>query len=338
MKKKIWIDLTNSPHINFFKPFLKKWEDEGYEIILTVRDLANTIELVNHNGWSYTEIGSHAGKNKLLKIFYFPVRVISLYFFLKKKKPDIGISHSSFYSPFVCKLLKIPSIYLNDNENAKGNRISFKFATLNMLPESLSNKASQLNWTHKYNIDFYPGIKEGIYLSQREFKLNNLENHLFKSKIFIRLEPWTAEYYNGENEFMDPFIQKLSTKFEVVILPRSKSQNKHFNQKKFKAITVSDNIISLEKIKQDCIVFIGAGGSMTRELALLGVPTLSVYQDKLLSVDKYLINLGLMKYNPMPQVVDIENMINDQNLNTVLFEKGNEAFKLIDKKLNQLLK
>ena len=60
---KIWIDLTNSPHINFFKHFIKDWEKDGHEIILTCRDLANTIELIELNNWKYEVIGEHAGKN-----------------------------------------------------------------------------------------------------------------------------------------------------------------------------------------------------------------------------------------------------------------------------------
>ena len=161
---KIWIDLTNAPHINFFKPFVKRWEDEGHELIFTARNLSDTIHLIDQNGWSYTQIGGHAGKNKSRKLLYFPRRVYLLYKFLKRNKPDIGISHSSFYSPIVFKLLIIPSIYLNDNEHATGYYLAFKFATVNMLPEFLLNKAHKLKWLKKYTIKFYPGIKEGIYL------------------------------------------------------------------------------------------------------------------------------------------------------------------------------
>ncbi len=80
---KIWIDITNSPHINFFKPFIKKWNDEGNEIIITTRDLANTIDLIKQNNWNYYEIGGHAGKNKVKKLLYFPRRVLLLRKFLK---------------------------------------------------------------------------------------------------------------------------------------------------------------------------------------------------------------------------------------------------------------
>ena len=76
MKMKIWIDLTNSPHINFFKPFIRFWESDGIEIIITARDLGNTIGLIKQNGWDYKEVGGHAGKNSIKKILYYPYRII----------------------------------------------------------------------------------------------------------------------------------------------------------------------------------------------------------------------------------------------------------------------
>ena len=115
---KIWIDLTNSPHVNFFKPFIKKWQNDGHEIIITTRDLANTIELIKQNNWNYKELGVHGGKGLFRKIIRFPQRVISLFLYLLKNKPDISISHSSFESPITSWLLRVPSIYLNDNENS----------------------------------------------------------------------------------------------------------------------------------------------------------------------------------------------------------------------------
>ena len=37
---------------------------------------------------------------------------------------------------------------------------------------------------------------------------------------------------------------------------------------------------------------------MTRELAILGIPTISVYQDDLLEVDKFLLEENLMMHEP----------------------------------------
>tara|TARA_R110000764_G_scaffold149357_3_gene237093 strand:+ start:11218 stop:12249 length:1032 start_codon:yes stop_codon:yes gene_type:complete len=339
---KIWIDLTNSPHINFFKPFIKVWQSEGIEIIITARDLANTIPLIKQNGWSYHEIGRHAGKSKFKKLLYFPKRVVQLYTFLKTQKPSIGISHSSFYSPLVCKLLRIPSIYLNDNEHAKGNYLAFNFARVIILPEFLKERAKELKWTEKYNVMFYPGVKEGIYLSQTSFDVprNNGTDTNLKCKVFIRLEPWTAQYYSGNSDFMNLIIEELSHSHQIFILPRSKEQATQFSKAIFSKVEVVQNPLKIEDIYDECRLFIGAGGSMTRELAILGVPTLSVYQGELLEVDKFLIREGIMHYNPKPTINEIIHLMkeNIKGNNTNLFLKGREAFEMINKQTKQLVK
>ena len=76
---KIWIDLTNSPHIQFFKPFIKKWKSEGYEIIITCRNLSNTIQLIKKEGWKYFEVGSHGGKNIFKKVIFHIIRCFKLF-------------------------------------------------------------------------------------------------------------------------------------------------------------------------------------------------------------------------------------------------------------------
>lgn len=334
---KIWIDLTNSPHINFFKPFIAKWKSEGHEVFITARDLANTIALIRQNNWDFIEVGGHAGKNKIKKIMYFPKRVFLLRKILRKNKPDIGISHSSFYSPIVCKLLNFPSIYLNDNEHAKGNYLAFKFASLNILPEFLLGTAERKRWLSKYNVEFYPGIKEGIYLSQLDI-IKASSKHNNQKKIFIRLEPWTAQYYKGNSDFMDPIINELTKTYEINILPRSAEQTKYFKALKLNNLVVHESPLSLEEIVNKTSLFIGAGGSMTRELAFLGIPTFSVYQGDLLEVDKYLIKIGMLEHSYKPDVNMIETFLNNHQVGGAggLREKGTMAYELINRRLNEL--
>ena len=101
----------------------------------------------------------------------------------------------------------------------------------------------------------------------------------------------------------------MKKKYKVVVLPRDRIQTEHFRNKEFEGVYVCEKPIPLGEILKECKLFIGAGGSMTRELAFLGVPTLSIYQGDLLSVDKYLINRGLMNYNSNPQLIDIEELL-----------------------------
>ena len=333
---KIWIDLTNAPHVNFFKPFIEKWKNEGNEIIITARNLSNTIDLINQNNWTYKELGVHGGKGILAKIVRFPQRVMSLFFYLKKNKPDIAISHSSFESPLTSWLLGIPSIYLNDNEHAKANYIAFKFASLIILPEFLKKTAYDKLWIKNYKIEFYEGIKEGIYLSKKMFKKRKSE----ANKIFVRLEPWTAQYYKGNSIYLKSLINNLILNHEVLILPRSDDQINFFNDQNFKQLRVCKSPLKLEEIVSKCKLFIGAGGSMTRELAFLGVPTISIYQGELLEVDKYLIEKKIMCHNSSPNINQIEELLtkSSSDIDFELLNKGKSAFDLIDKKIKTLNK
>ncbi len=54
--------------------------------------------------------------------------------------------------------------------------------------------------------------------------------------------------------------------------------------------------MGLAEVMENCNLFIGAGGTMTREAVVLGVPTISIYQDELLDVDRYLIAKGAMAH------------------------------------------
>ncbi len=328
---KIWFDISNSPHVLMFYKLIRQLENEGHTIIITARPLANTISLLEQYGLKYETVGIHYGKKIRNKIIGYPVRVIQLYKHLKNKNLDLAVSQSSFHSPMVATLLRIPSIYTNDNEHALGNKIAFLFASKILIPESFPFKNKM---KHTY---VYPGIKEGMYLwdDMERFQYERKSNISQRDTIYIRPEPSTAQYYNAQNNFLDDLILNLSSRHKIVVLTRNEQQNNHYKK-------LSTNIIVPEKpLPIDIIIkkgklFIGAGGTMTRELALLGIPTVSVYQSKLLKVDELLIEYKILFFEPQltSDKVDyiLNNRISEQSRITFK-EKGKEAFYMFKHKI-----
>jgi predicted glycosyltransferase len=333
---RIWIDLTNSPHVNFFSEMIEEIRND-HEVLLTCRPLANTIDLLKLKGFDYHIIGSHYGANKVKKSIGFPIRVMQLYSFLKNKGIDVAISHSSFYSPVVARLLGIRSIYLNDNEHALGNRISFLCASTIMIPEFLSTELVRRQWGNPQKVVQYPGVKEAIYLSGLDGCVRNkYSKESDTNEIFIRPEPWTAQYYRGEKNFIDNLIINLKNKYKIILMPRGKEQAEHYGQVKFQGITIPPKPLTLEEMVSRCLLFIGAGGTMTREAAILGIPTISIYQSDLLEVDRYLIDEGYMSHKKnltAEFVVDFLDRHSRIHPSTELFDKGRKAYKLIMEKL-----
>ncbi len=335
---KIWIDLTNSPHVNFFAAMIKELQAD-HELILTCRPLANTIELLDIYGFPYAVVGRHYGQSSLKKALGFVVRIWQLYNYLKNRSVDVAISHSSFYSPVVARLLGVRNIYLNDNEHAAGNRISFVFADRIMVPEFLAIEKVKRQGAKTGKIIRYPGVKEGVYLWHYKAGVDDVlgrGNGKKRRTIFLRPEPWTAQYYKGERNFIDDLLVSLRAQFNLVLLPRGKAQEEYYRQEKFKGISVPEKSISLRDIMAKCDLFIGAGGTMTREAAVLGIPTISIYQDKLLDVDEFLIRKGAMVHKMDLDSYFVTDFLkkNEKKFpDKQLLDKGKEAYELIKKTL-----
>jgi uncharacterized protein len=327
---KIWIDFINTPQVSFFVPFIKEFEKHNIEVLLTCRDSGNTIGLLKQHGFVYHVVGRSAGKGIMQKSLFFPWRLLALFIYIRKQKPDIAASQSSFYQPIIAKVLHIPCLYTNDNEHAKGNIFGFIFAKKVILPIFLENESFINKWPLRSKATFYPSVKEAIYLSQQPELLPLLNKK--KSKIYFRPEPWSAQYYNGPLNFFDDLLIKLSTEYELIILPRDKNQIEHYRKKKFSSLTVVHKPLSLNSIVSDCLLFIGAGGSMTRELAILEIPVISIYQAQALRVDEYLINRGLIIMNPKITYEEIKSIISsgiESKKTWKTLNEGRESFSII---------
>lgn len=331
-RRRIWFELTNSPHINLFANMIRDLGRE-HEILITARPLANTLDLLRLEGLPFHVVGKHYGAGLARKFYGYPVRVWQLRRFLKSWRPDIAVSQSSFHSPLVAALLGVRSVYLNDNEHALGNVPSFLFATKVMVPEYLDREKVRMQGARSGKILQYPGVKEGIYLwkfaadwvapEQREDQ---------RPSVYIRPEPRTAEYYKGAQNFLDTLIVGLRDAARVTILPRDDVQAAYYSAERFSGVNVVRGAIDLRQIVCDCDLFIGAGGTMTREMAVLGVPTISVYQAELLDVDRYLLDQGRLIHRPNLDarfVLDHLTKTPRRPPSQDLLEKGRQAYDLI---------
>jgi predicted glycosyltransferase len=328
---RIWFDISNSPHVLMFRDLIYDLKLQGHDIVITSRPLANTIELLDQNNISHTPVGIHYGKNIFMKMFGYPIRVFYLWKYLRDKKIDLAVSQSSFHSPLVSYLLGISSIYTNDNEHAIGNIPAFMFAKRIFVPESFAFSNIGLMGLIQRKVIRYPGIKEGIYLWRKSDHVLQKKNQsvVQQQKLFVRPEPSTAQYYKGGANFLDEFINQAKSIYSITILPRNHDQILHYTSDAFRGIHVATAPLTFDEIAKECSLFIGAGGSMTREMAMVGIPTISVYQDELLEVDKLLIDAGQMLHKQNLHIKDIDDYLKSFNAEphfNELMVKGKEAY------------
>ena len=54
---RVWVDLTNSPHVLVMRPLIEAMREDGHEVEVTARDFAQTLELCERLGIAHTRRG-----------------------------------------------------------------------------------------------------------------------------------------------------------------------------------------------------------------------------------------------------------------------------------------
>ena len=67
-RKRVWIDLDNTPHVPFFLPIIRELEGEGHHVVVTARDAFQVCALAEHHGLRCVTVGRHYGANRFKKV------------------------------------------------------------------------------------------------------------------------------------------------------------------------------------------------------------------------------------------------------------------------------
>ncbi|MEO0144420.1 MAG: DUF354 domain-containing protein [candidate division WOR-3 bacterium] len=305
--KRIWIDIANSPHVLFFKPIIEKLKDE-FEIIITLRDFGQTIELAKKFQLEFEVIGKHDGKSKFKKFIGLFKRANELKNFIKDKKIDLALSHNSYHQILCAKMLKIKNITFMDFEGQIANHLAFRLSDLVVVPKYFKRKYIKLYGAK--NVKFYNGLKEEVYLwNFKDDKDYILELSIDRNlPICVIRPPATSSLYYKENKLFFDVLNYVSKRAKVILILRTKEQIEELNLKKFlnENVIIPNNVLDGPRLLYWTDFTISAGGTMNRESALLGTPTYSIFKGIKSGVDEYLESVGILKYIQSPEEIEIK--------------------------------
>ena len=299
-RKKIWVDLDNSPHVPFFRPIIEELRKRNYEVLITARDAYQVRELLEFYGVSGKIVGQHYGKHKVLKALGTCWRALALLAIARKEKPDLAINHGSRACLLSCTWLRIPNVVLTDYEFAA--EIPFIKPTWMMVPTVVPDDGLMVTGSRVLR---YPGIKEDVYLS-RFHADQGLKHRLGipPDDLLITVRPPATEahYHNPESEkllteALNRFVINPGTR--ILLLPRNKRQEAELRLVWAGALAAGKILIpqhvedGLNLIWNSDLVISG-GGTMNREAAAMGVPVYSIFRGKIGAVDRYLVDQGLL--------------------------------------------
>ena len=292
-KKTIWFDITNVPHVNFLMPVIRKYQDE-FDLVFTIRDFAETKGLFEKRvGKPYLLIGEHQGGNKIKKIMGMLNRIWSLY----RQVPhfDIKISLCGDTSSIVARARRKMAVTFDDNETSP-NWMYAPFTNLAFWPKVI-NPTVLRKQGFKKNLYQYNGYKEDFYLANYEPNPAFLEQLPFEHYIVVRPENIKASYVEGRQSIVPELLKELDAAgYNILFLPRYESDKDYAAG--IKNIYVPKEAVNgLDACYYADAILTGAG-TMAREAACLGVPSVSFFAGAhLLAVDQSMVEAGKMFYS-----------------------------------------
>ena len=299
---RIWIDFSNSPHPLLFAPVIRRLESQGHSVLLTARDNAQTIELARERWPDVAVIGGTSPKGKPAKARAMGRRVADLCRWARAARPDVALSHNSYGQLVAARLMRIPAVTAMDYEHQPANHLAFRLADIVLLPTALERSVVRRQGASPRKTRYYAGLKEELYLADFEPDSDILGKlgvpHGPDDVVVVaRPAPDQATYHAFENPLFLSCVQFVlrDPKVTVVALPRHEAQRQALNGLGLSRCVVADRAVDSRSLMSRADLMIGAGGTMTREAALMGVPTVSLFAGHRPAVDQWLEHTGAMR-------------------------------------------
>jgi predicted glycosyltransferase len=305
---RIWIDLTNSPHVLVMRPVIERLRAGGHEVRVTARDFAQTIELCERFDIAHTAIGRHRGERLGAKAVGLASRSAALvrWALAEARVPDggrfdIALGHGSNDVTVAAAILRIPSSTMFDYEWATvQHNVNCRLARAVVVPDAIPPERLE-RYGARGKIRTYEGLKEEYYLADFEPDPRVLgELLLDRSRpiIVVRPPPEVSLYHRFENDLFARVLDRLRSAaaeegVQPVILPRVSSQRRELSG--VPGFVVPEHAIDAQSLIAHADLVISAGGTMNREAVALGVPVCTTFEGRLGAVDERLIAEGRLR-------------------------------------------
>ena len=299
---RIWIDLSNSPHPLLFRPVARRLERRGHTVLVTARDNAQTAELARERWPAVAIVGGPSPKGRRAKAAAMARRVAELVRWARAAEPDVALSHNSYGQIVAAAGLGIPAVTAMDYEHQPANHLAFRLARTVLLPAALASAGVRRQGATVAKTRFYEGLKEELYLADFEPDRGVLGRlGVVRGRdtalVVARPAPDLAAYHAFDNPLFLHCVRRVlrDPRTTVVMLPRHEAQRRALEALGLPRCVVADRAVDSRSLMGEADLMLGAGGTMTREAALMGVPTLSLFAGRRAAVDDWLERRGLLR-------------------------------------------
>ncbi len=314
---KIWIDILTPKQLLFSESIIKKL-GKKHDILCTSREYEEVTKLAKIRDFDLVLVGKHGGGDKKAKLEASIDRKGKLSRKIKAFSPDIVIS---FCSPEAARIsfgLGIRHIAFCDSPHADAvMRLTLPLIQKLLIPNVIPKNEFSKYGIDKKNIVSYKAIDAAVTIRRKvnqekalPFKENKRKN------ILIRVEEEDAAYASKSSKII-PIIKQIVNEYSeenIVILCRYTKQIQNLQKRFVKKAKIVKMSFDGKHLLNNTDVFIGSGGTMTAESALMGIPTIS-YNAVPNIIENFLVKKYLVKRETSPNKISnyVKKMFDSSN-------------------------
>jgi predicted glycosyltransferase len=317
---KIWIDILTPKQLLFSEPIIEKL-GQKHDILCTSREYNEVKKLAKIRHFDLIFVGKHGGGDKKNKLKASIERIEKLSKKIKKFEPNVVISFGSPEAARISFGLGIKHIMFCDSPHANAvMKLTLPLIQKLLIPYVIPKKEFSKFGINEKDIVQYKAI-DAVVTMQRKINQNIISpfKNNNKKNILIRVEEEEAAYTSKSSKII-PIIQKIANDYideNIIVLGRYTQQIINLQKIMGKKIKVIKMSFDGKYLLNDTDVFIGSGGTMTAESALMGIPTIS-YNAVPNIIENFLVKKSLVKRETNPEKVsnEIKRIFarkNDQN-------------------------
>jgi hypothetical protein len=224
---------------------------------------------------------------------------------------DAALAHGSHYLTLVARTLGIPSSTTFDYEFATlQHQFGCRAANYVVVPEAIPPERLARYGVRPPKLRRYPGLKEEYYLADFEpdpAVVDQLGLDREQTVVTVRTPPAVALYHRQTNPLFPDVLKRLgdADRVQTVVLPRTADQADEIRGLGYPSLKVPAEAVDAQSLVFYSDLVVGAGGTVNREAAALGVPVYTTFSGRLGGVDEWLVREGRLRPLTDPGALDV---------------------------------
>jgi len=279
---KIWFDILTPKQLLFFEPIIQRLKKK-YTVLCTSRKYNQVTDLAKIRKQKLVIIGKYGGVKKHDKLDASLSRSKLLVRKISKFLPDITLSSCSPEAARVSYGLGIPHVCFSDSPHATAvMKLSLPYANKLLIPWIIPKSDFKNMGIEPKNIIQYKTVDAAQITKQKVFLSCGTDINSREWKTILIRTPEEEAAYSSKQSDIVGIIKKIKKDFlgcHITVLTRYEKQaellKKKFSKSAQSKFQIVSKVVDGKKLLLDSDVFVGSGGTMTAESALLGVPTIS---------------------------------------------------------------